>query len=107
MFEEHVLEKLVPEMIGRLCMTEDELDYEIKVPRPEYYLSITGGAKSPEFTLTPVAVDEDDSRHAGDPLTFVMYAGSDAKCKSDPSLTLFGWLRSNPWAAIKRPESSK
>jgi hypothetical protein len=78
--EEHVLEKLFPEVVARLCMMDEDFEYEVKVPRPEYFLSIAGGGKNPEFALTPVAVDADGSRHEGESIVFVMYGSSQKKC---------------------------
>jgi hypothetical protein len=97
--EEYILEKLVPEIIGRLAMQPEDWEYEVDVPgHYGYRLCMAGGGANSEFTLTPV-IEIGTTRSEGKPVEFQIFQNGVFR-KSQPSVGLFDWLRANPWESI-------
>ena len=110
MLEYAMLDKLVLEVYSRLCMMDEQFEYEIPVPGREALLGIVGGGKQREFRLIPIRLGKDGSREELPAKSFthriegtIEIAGHKQPnirvlSVDKPAVELWHWLRSDPWS---------
>ena len=103
MIEDIRMEQLLSEIMARLNMSDDHMDYEVSVPLPQYSLAIAGSSTACEFTLQAVAIDPDGSRFEAIPVKFVIMSQTGPMLKDNQTVDLPSWIRSDPWRGVNRP----
>jgi hypothetical protein len=109
MLNETQMQALLPEIYTRLCLMDEEWEYEIAVPDRRDLLGLAGGAKESEFLATPIILSPDGSRTVLPPRRFIHrvqgtinvagrpYPNIRVISADEPQIELWDWLISDPW----------
>jgi hypothetical protein len=109
MLDDETLEKLIPEIISRLSMMDEEFDYEIEIPSRNALLGIVGDGKRSRFRLVPILQEGNVRRKLPEKIFTLrnegtmevagqVYPHTKIVTVDHSEIELYEWLRSDPWA---------